>query len=191
MIKIAHRINTIQALKDTPNNLGVELDLRSEGNDIIIHHDPFQKGELFRDYLTHFNHAFIILNIKTEGIEPMVRDLVEKGGIESYFFLDISQPFLIKYALQGWQKLAVRVSEYESVESALRLAGKAEWVWIDCFKGFHLSHTDLKLLHNHFKVCWVSPELQKHSIDQIGAFKEAMYPFKPDAICTKYPELWD
>ncbi len=191
MIKIAHRVNTIEALIATPKEFGVELDLRSEGYEIIIHHDPFQKGELFADYLKHFNHAFIILNIKTEGIEPKVKEMVESAGIADYFFLDISQPFLIKYALQGWKNLAVRVSEYETVESAMRLAGKAEWVWIDCFTGYYLSGEELKTLRENFKVCLVSPELQKHPNEWISSFIESMYPFKPDAVCTKFPDLWD
>lgn len=191
VIKIVHRVNTVANLLNIPNHLGVEIDLRAEGKDIIIHHDPFQKGELFKDYLKSYSHAFLILNIKTEGIEPQVQEILNKFKVENYFYLDVSQPFMIKYAFNDWSNLAVRVSEFESVESALRLSGKVDWVWVDCFKGFPISLEELKILHNHFKVCWVSPELQKHPKEWIKEFKVLLGDFTPDAVCTKFPDLWD
>ena len=36
MLKIAHRINTIEQLKKTPKEFGVEMDLRPDGDAIII-----------------------------------------------------------------------------------------------------------------------------------------------------------
>ena len=47
----AHRINTISQLNSVPNHFGIEIDLRYEGNRIILHHDPFNKGVDFIDFL--------------------------------------------------------------------------------------------------------------------------------------------
>ena len=47
MHKILHRVNTIALLEKTPSNFGVEVDIRSYGGNLIIHHDPFKQGELF------------------------------------------------------------------------------------------------------------------------------------------------
>ena len=44
---ISHRINTSSLLKKTPKSFGVEVDIRSNGDKLIIHHDPFEKGEIF------------------------------------------------------------------------------------------------------------------------------------------------
>jgi len=43
MIIICHRVNTVHKLKKTNKEYGIEIDLRSFGNKIIIHHDPFLK----------------------------------------------------------------------------------------------------------------------------------------------------
>jgi len=85
MLLIKHRVNTIEELKLTPKDLGVEIDIRPEGNMLILNHDPHQGGENFEEWLNQYQHAFVILNIKSEGIEKRVIEMVEKKGIKDYF----------------------------------------------------------------------------------------------------------
>ncbi|HYE89917.1 MAG TPA: hypothetical protein VEA38_02810, partial [Terriglobales bacterium] len=74
MIVIRHRVNTARELLATPPELGVEIDLREAGADIVVQHDPFAGGERFVDWLAHYRHRFLILNVKSEGVEePAVR----------------------------------------------------------------------------------------------------------------------
>ena len=49
MHTILHRINTIDLLEKTPSNFGVEIDIRSNGKSLILHHEPFEQGELFEE----------------------------------------------------------------------------------------------------------------------------------------------
>ena len=49
MLYIAHRINEINQLKQTPSEMGVEIDIRSNGQDLILQHDPFTAGTQFHD----------------------------------------------------------------------------------------------------------------------------------------------
>ena len=44
MRKILHRINTIAQLKNTPIKYGVEVDIRSWGEDLVIHHGLNQEN---------------------------------------------------------------------------------------------------------------------------------------------------
>jgi hypothetical protein len=185
-----HRINTLIDLNITPRNFGVELDIRSNGNVMHLHHDPFESGELFEKYLAQFNHSGIILNTKEEGLELRLIDLMKKYGINDYFFLDLSLPFLVKTIKQGCNKIAVRFSEYEPIEYVKKFEGSAEWVWVDCFNKNILSEKDLDYLKKHFKICLVSPELQSHPIEWIEEFKFAYKNFDIDAVCTKVPYLW-
>ena len=67
MHTILHRVNTIALLEKTSSNLGIEVDIRSNGENLILHHDPFQKGELFEDWIKHYNHGTLILNVKEES----------------------------------------------------------------------------------------------------------------------------
>jgi len=41
---IAHRRNTIAELEATDPKYGIEVDIRSHNNALIIHHDPFSVG---------------------------------------------------------------------------------------------------------------------------------------------------
>jgi hypothetical protein len=190
MLKIAHRINTIEQLKNTPVEYGVEMDLRPDGDSIIIHHDPFSKGEDFEEWLKHYKHSLIILNTKAEGMEERILSLMEKHAIENYFFLDLSLPFLIKYMRKGVRKIAVRFSEYEPIEFVMKFAGKVEWVWVDCFNDLPLTKNNYQLLKTHFKICLVSPELQGYDVGRIEDFKTQLADMSIDAVCTKCPDLW-
>lgn len=190
MLKIAHRINTIAQLKATPPEYGVELDLRPDGNKIIIHHDAFAQGEDLEEWLKHYHHSMIILNTKAEGMEERILALMEKHKIKDYFFLDLSLPFLIKYMRKGVSKLAVRFSEYEPIEFVMKFAGKVEWVWVDCFTHLPLNQSNYQELKKHFKLCLVSPELQGNDLGMIEKFKEQLRGMDIDAVCTKQPQLW-
>ena len=45
---IAHRINTVEELKKTPKECGVELDLRDFGDRLILQHDPFKMVKILK-----------------------------------------------------------------------------------------------------------------------------------------------
>lgn len=190
MLKIAHRINTIEQLKNTAPEYGVELDLRPDGDRIIIHHDAFTDGEDFEEWLKYYRHSMLILNTKAEGMEDRILALMDKHGIKDYFFLDLSLPFLIRYMKRGVRKMAVRFSEYEPLEFVLGFAGTVDWVWVDCFTDLPLNADNYKLLKQHFKLCLVSPELQGFDVSRIETFQIKLAGMEIDAICTKRPDLW-
>ena len=191
---ISHRRNTIEELQATPREYGVEVDIRSDHGQLLIHHDPFAKGDDFEEWLKHYQHGTLILNVKEEGLEARLIDLMKQHKIEDYFFLDQSFPFLIKWSKLGEHHCAVRVSEFESIETALSLAGKIDWVWVDCFTKFPLAGIDAKRLQDAgFKLCLVSPELQGRPADsaipELAKLLNERH-ITADAICTKNPELW-
>jgi len=190
MLKVAHRINTIEQLMLVPSHYGVEIDIRYHNDLLILHHDAFVNGVLFEDWLKYFKHKLIILNTKSEGMEEKILMLLHQFGIDNYFFLDLSLPFLIKYMLKGEKKIAIRFSEYEPLNLAMSFAGKIDWVWIDCFSKLPLNADNYNLLSKYFKICLVSPELQGRDISEIEKFKIIIANMKIDAVCTKYPELW-
>lgn len=191
---IAHRRNTLAELLATPTKYGVEVDIRSLGDRLIIHHDPFVEGEDFVTWVDHYRHGTLILNVKEEGLEQRLLGLMAERGIEDFFFLDQSFPFIVKTVRQGERRCAVRVSEYEHIETALMLAGKIDWVWVDCFTRFPLSAEDASRLRDAgLKLCLVSPELQQRTgDDEIPALRELLVErgIAPAAVCTKRPECW-
>ncbi len=192
---IAHRRNTLADLRSTDPRHGVEVDIRSEGPRLIIHHDPCAPGESFPDWLQAYRHGTLILNVKEEGLEGRLLEMMASAGIQDFFFLDQSFPFLVKWSTAGERRCAVRVSEYESIETAMALAGKVDWVWVDCFTRFPLSGDDAARLQGAgFRLCLVSPELQGRPADTgISAMVNLLRERRivPDAVCSKRPDLWE
>ena len=185
---ISHRVNTVNDLKNTPVEFGVELDLRDNiDGSIYINHDPFVLGESFEDYLREYHHGTMILNIKSERIEYKVLDLLKKYNIEKYFFLDSSFPMIKALTDQGELNIALRYSEFEGIDTIRLMSGRAKWVWVDCFNSFPLEEDIyLKLKNMGYKLCFVSPELQgqPEKIEEYAVnIKKRNINF--DAICTK------
>lgn len=184
-----HRINTVEELKTIPYTFGIEIDLRDDlSGNIYLQHDPFLQGELLNDFLNYYQHSFIILNIKSERIEYKILELLKKYNITNYFFLDSTFPMIYKLSKEGEKNIAIRFSEFESIESVLIMRDKINWVWIDCFTKNPLTLENYKLLKNSgFKLCFVSPELQQQpeKIEEYNYFLK-INNIKLDIICTKY-----
>ncbi len=185
---IAHRINTLAELKELPVEYGVELDLRDYGDRLILQHDPFKGGEDFEEYLKQYHHGTMILNIKSERIEHRVLELLIKYDIDNYFFLDSSFPMIHLLSNQGEKRCAVRFSEFEGLDTILAMAGKIDWVWVDCFSKLPIDPSSFKkLTQAEFKLCLVSPELQGRPQD-IDTYRKWLHGQEIvfDAICTKH-----
>lgn len=190
---IAHRINSLSMLRGLPPEYGAEIDIRSRKGRLILAHEPHAPGPGLEGFLDAWaagrREAVLILNAKEDGLAAAALAMLRARRIERFFFLDLSFPSTVLLALRrGERRIALRVSEYEPLEAALRLKGKAEWAWLDCFTGRPPAAAVARRLARHFKVCLVSPELEGHSRRLVPRFR----PLAPlvDAVCTKHPALW-
>jgi hypothetical protein len=194
MLICQHRVNTAESLRNTPREFGVEVDIRSRGNDLYIAHDPFVEGPLFEEWLMDFDHEFLIANVKEEGLEHRLSNLFSARNIENWAFLDQSFPFLVKGLKRGHTKTMVRLSEYESVQTAISLSPQPDWIWLDSFEGKYPKPDVISSLAKRgFKFMLVSPELQARvpeaEISHVKAvFADAAVPIH--GVCTKEPGLW-
>jgi hypothetical protein len=185
---IAHRINTINGLQQIPMEMGIEIDLRDDCDRIIVQHDPFTGGTDFEEYLTHFKHGTLILNIKSERIEFRVLELIKQFNVQKYFFLDSSFPMIKALIDSGENNIAIRFSEFEGIDTLKNLAGQVKWVWVDCFTKLPISAESFKIIKDcGYKLCLVSPELQNQDekLEDYKKFLKSEEIFF-DAICSKY-----
>jgi hypothetical protein len=189
---IRHRVNSVAELVQVPSSQGVEIDLRDQGNRLVLAHDPFSTGEYFEEFLRHYKHGTLILNIKSERIEWRVLEEIKKAStVKDYFFLDSSFPMIRALTQQGERCIAMRYSEHEPVEAIINMSSFIRWVWIDCFTKMPLNEKDFRLLKlAGLKLCAVSPELQHRGRETIERYKRELAPFPVDAVCTKYPDAW-
>ena len=144
MIIIRHRVNTSEELKKVSKNFGVEIDLRSNNKDIYLHHDPFKKGELLKNWIKSFNHKIIVLNVKEEGLEKKIISILSLNKKIKYFFHDQTFSTLLKN--MNHTNVSIRYSEYEELKNKKKLFKKIKWIWIDHFTKFTLDKEFYKFL---------------------------------------------
>ena len=192
MIVVKHRVNKSKDLKKLSFKLGVEIDLRSHKNQIYLHHDPFKKGERFSKWIKNFNHKLIVLNVKEEGLEKKILQILKKNKIRNFFFHDQTFSSLLKN--MDITKVSVRYSEYEELKKVNKLFNFIKWLWVDNFSEIKIDKKFYAFLKKkRVKICIVSPELvKKKRVKEINKIIKyfKVNNFKIDAVCTKRPNLW-
>ena len=181
---IIHRVNKIKDLKSLPKKFGVEVDIRTMGSKLILNHEPFSKGDILENYLENYEHKTLVLNLKEAGIEKEVLKLVKIHLIKSFFLLDVEMPYMYSATKKGQKNIAVRFSEYESLDLTKYFQGKLNWVWIDTVTKLPINLNNAKIL-SKFKNCIVCPERWGRKKD-IKRYKKKLFKleFKPTSIMT-------
>ena len=100
---VAHRINLVSELLEVPYKYGCEIDIRSQGSNLILQHEPYLPGDSLVDYLDNYKHGLLVLNIKEAGIENDVLQLVRERDIRSFFYWMSS--FLIYIEQAVWENV--------------------------------------------------------------------------------------
>lgn len=183
--------NTKKAIERAlENGFGFETDFRDCGGKILISHNP-PKGdemtadEVFKMYQTAESRAPLALNIKADGLQNMMGDLLKKYQIENYFFFDMSICDTVIY-INKKLKVASRLSEFET---DMPFYKDCSTVWIDYFNSDGPTILKVKhvLMDDKF-ACVVSPEL--HNREHMSMWEQ----LKPIAeydklyLCTDYPD---
>ena len=184
---VAHRVNSSSYENTISKEYGIEFDIRDSNDRLIVAHEPFTEGEEFEEFLSKISKRFLVVNIKSEGIELKVLELLKKYGFEDYFLLDCSFPAIVKLSRLGEKRIALRFSEYENFMNVIDNKSIINWVWVDCFTQFPLTKKMEEVFHAHgLKICIVSPELQGQS-ELINKYKNYIKENNIfiDAICTK------
>lgn len=191
MLLIDHRVNTAAHLAQVPRDCGVEIDLRDYDGGLRLVHDPLQSGEELGGWLKGYQHALCVYNVKCDGLEDRILEQA-RGIVGDYFFLDCAAPTLIKLIRRGERKVALRHSEFEPLEACLAFAGKADWVWVDCFTRLPFTRESYAALKRHFKLCLVSPELQGHGRAAIPQYRQQLKDLgvELDAVCSDHLDDW-
>jgi len=190
---IIHRINTIKELNKIPHKYGTEIDIRTNGSKLILNHEPFEKGDNFLNYIDSYCHGTLILNIKESGIENEVLKIVKSASIKSFFLLDVDMPYIFSSMKSKNKNIAIRFSEYESIETVKSFKDKFNWILIDTLNKLPINKKNLSTL-SKFKTCLVCPERwgRKNDIFKYKKiFKKLSY--KPSAVMvnSRYIRFWE
>lgn len=145
------------------SGFGTETDLRDLDGTLVISHDPPRQGALTVEaFLSQHNATNpglpLALNIKADGLQGMVADLLERLEVAEAFVFDMSVPDML-----GWFKTGVPVyTRLSDVEPEPLLADRAAGIWLDAF---HSDWWDTGMIARHLDagrgVCVVSPDLHR------------------------------
>lgn len=191
---IQHRVNTIKELEAVPFKYGVEVDLHFNSSNVFVGHDPFDLTLTFSEFLSHYQHQIIAVNIKEEGIEDMVINCLNQNSVSNFFLFDLSFPSLMRLIKKGEKRIALRVSDFEDIRMIDSFARKVDWLWIDIFENSNFLREESWSKWKDFRKCLVSPELhvERDKVSSENIFRDVSgYKNRIEAICTKSPNRWE
>ena len=175
---------------------GVETDLRDAEGTIVISHDPPRHdmpdadmvlGQVARASTAPITFA---LNVKADGLVPMLDRILDALRPHEGFFFDMSVPQLLAYN-EHHLPVAVRVSEYEEFRPALfQDLNIRPRIWLDAFHSdWWLDDPALADMTDMCQVVVVSSEI--HGRDPRRVWKWFLESFQRGDdvyLCTDVPQ---
>lgn len=186
--------NKLEAFKCSfGSGFGTEFDVRDYCGKLVVSHDMPDKYSLdlrkfFDLYVKYGGELYLAINIKADGLQKLLLNLLNEYKVKNYFVFDMSVPDALGYVRSGI-KFFARQSEFEEKPS---LYAKAAGVWMDELKQHWIKNAEIQEhLRQGKRVCVVSPDLHKRP--HFSAWKEyKKFITNADTnklmLCTDFPE---
>ena len=169
--KPSEKNSKLALFKALENGFGIETDIRYDKDiGLVISHDilknclnylPFE--EFLIEYKKQKINSKIAINIKSDGLQEVLKEILEKYRIDQYFIFDMSIPDLIsgvKYNLNQYAR-------YSNFEDPLPYSKFTNGVWIDGFNSKIPNKYEINSLNKKWSsLVFVSPEL--HGRDHLN-----------------------
>lgn len=174
-------------------NYGVETDIRDFCGNLVISHDVAnEKCTLLTHVLKEYNrcksNGMLALNVKSDGIQILLKPLLEEYRITNYFLFDMSIPEMV-VTRKACLKYYTRHSD---IEHECVLYDSAQGVWLDSFYDKNWLTKDVIEFHikNNKKICIVSPELHGYEHDSVWRLLRDCNYQESDIVtlCTDMPD---
>ncbi len=184
--------NTMTALKRAADNrIGTETDFRDYMEKLVVSHNVADANSpLAEEFFKLYQRikCTLALNVKADGIQELLKEVLTKYEIENYFCFDMSIPDTLGYIDEGL-KFFVRQSEYEEMNS---LYNEADGVWVDGFIDDDWITPELIGEHRDKgkRVCIVSSDLHGRDYQKLWEklkIKEILDD-EDIILCTDYPD---
>lgn len=163
------------------NNIGIETDIRDYQGELVISHNVADStcdkvDEVFKLYKRLNTSAKLALNVKADGIQDLLVELLNKHNIDNYFVFDMSIPEAVVYN----DRKINYYTRNSDIENQCVLYENAQGVWVDAFYNDWDIETAIK---NHLsqgkEVSLISPEIHKKDekqtwemLKKTGIFKD-------------------
>jgi hypothetical protein len=188
--------NTLQALTQAlAKGYGLETDVRDLNGQLMLSHDmplssvaiPFEA--LLEAYSSGKYTSTLAINVKADGLQNPLKDLLARYEVRNYFVFDMSVPDTLGYFAKG-MKTFVRYSELEFNK---KLTEMSTGLWLDELLG---PWVDAEILYEASllspALCFVSPELHGRAHmwhwEEILRARELGVDMSKFLICTDFPD---
>ena len=169
---------------------GLEVDVRDQAGDLVIAHDPPVGGDLipFSDLVDLYRSAgqpgALAVNIKADGLRPLLPKSLTSDPLKRCFFFDMSTPEAVGYLAHDFAVF----TRHSELEPHPAYYDRAAGVWMDGFDSDWVAREDVEAhLGREKAVALVSPEL--HGRDHGPAWKRwAGLCHENLMVCTDYPD---
>ncbi len=171
---------------------GTETDLRDLAGSLVVSHDPANPGVMLATEMAEIHQEIdpvltLALNVKSDGLTELTKDLVETFAIRDAFVFDMAVPDALRWLSSGIPAFT-RHSEEEPEPS---FYDRAAGVWLDAF---YTDWWDADVVSRHLeagkRVCIVSPELHGRDHRRVWDMLRGsdILGHENALICTDYPE---
>jgi hypothetical protein len=177
------------------NNYGIETDVRDYLGEVVISHDiPNGRNiitfdEFICNYLSDCSYysvnTTLAINIKSDGLQDKIYNILKKYRINNYFLFDMSIPDSFGY-LKLNLNVYYRISEYEIISNSV---DNIQGVWLDQFQdNWYKPITIQKILEKWGSVCIVSPELHHRQYNECWSIVNNLQNKENIMLCTDFPD---
>lgn len=183
--------NTIEALTNAvEKGFGIETDLRDYCGELVISHDmangtSVRAEDFFRHYTDLQSNATLALNVKSDGIQKILADILKRYRITNYFMFDMSIPEMVIYKRDGFRFF----TRHSDIEEQCVLYQYAIGVWLDSFYGQNWLTKDIiqKHLDEGKQICVISPEIHGYEGTYIWSMLKQYNDVGQIMLCTDRP----
>ena len=202
MIILAHRglwkseseKNTMACLKKALQfNFGIETDLRDYQEELVISHNIAEASspkleDFFQYYASLGIDLPLALNVKADGMQWKLKELLGKYQISNYFLFDMSVPEMVVNQKEHLKFF----TRHSDIESECVLYEKADGVWLDSFykENWPTEEVVRRHLSDNKKISVISPEI--HGFPYLPLWemlkKNRFHEDMRTMLCTDLPE---
>lgn len=134
------------------NGFGIETDIRDYTGKLVISHNIADTNSLqFTDFLELYlksgSSLPLALNIKSDGLQELLKKYLVSYQIKNYFLFDMSVPEQIVYLNQNFQIFS-RQSEFET---SIIFYEKVQGIWMDEFAEDWIDQNSIEKHHQNKK----------------------------------------
>lgn len=170
---------------------GIETDIRDYCGRLVVSHNVADEKcidfEMVLEAYSKMNsNAYLALNVKADGIQELLKKLLDKYQITHYFVFDMSVPEQVVYAKQNFRFFA----RQSDIEKQCVQYEQADGVWLDAFyDDAWLGAANVQAhLDKGKKVCIVSPELHQREHQDFWRNIRSLKENAQLMLCTDRPE---